>query len=116
VLYNTPNPLDLICCRVARFPDQVRRRGLASAAGSALGAPARRTPGYMLARLVIKNIFPGHSQTGQRGSSRSAQAASHNVLTVTRMLLRAVPTGGQNQKVPLPSCAGAPRQSPGMPS
>jgi hypothetical protein len=38
-----------------------------------------------------------------RGSSISAQAASHNVLTVTRMLLRARVTGGQNQKLPLPS-------------
>jgi hypothetical protein len=51
-----------------------------------------------------------------RGSSMSAQAASHNVLTVTRMLFRAEDTGGQNQKLPLPSSPGKPRQSPGMPS
>ena len=35
----------------------------------------------------------------------SAQAASHNVLTINRMLLRAEGTGGQNQKLPLPSGA-----------
>jgi hypothetical protein len=51
-----------------------------------------------------------------RGNSMSAQAASHNVLTVTRMLFRPEGTGGQNQKVPLPSPPGKPRQSPGMPS
>src|SRR4029079_11549944 len=51
-----------------------------------------------------------------RGSSISAQAASHNVLTVTRRLFRAEATGGQNQKLPLPSSPGKPCQSPGMPS
>jgi hypothetical protein len=40
----------------------------------------------------------------------SAQAASHNVLTVTRIALRAGGTGGQNQKLPLPSWPGKPRQ------
>jgi hypothetical protein len=45
----------------------------------------------------------------------SAQAASHNVFTVTRMLFRAEGTGGQNQKLPLPSSPGKPCQSPGMP-
>ena len=45
----------------------------------------------------------------------SAQPASHNVLTVTRMLLRAEGTGGQNQKVPLPSHPGKPRQQIGGP-
>ena len=56
------------------------------------------------------------SRSCHRGSSMSAQAASHKVLTVTRMLLRAEGTGGQNQKLPLPSSPGKPCQSPGMPS
>jgi hypothetical protein len=46
----------------------------------------------------------------------SAQAASHNVLTVTRMLFRAEGTGGQNQKLPWPSLPGKLCQSPGIPS
>ncbi len=50
-----------------------------------------------------------------RGSSSSAQAASHNVLTVTRRRLRAMGTGGQKKKLPVPSFPGKPRQSPGMP-
>jgi hypothetical protein len=94
---------------------RLRRRKPSVCGGLCAGGPARGTPGRMLARLVIKT-FPGHLRTGQRGSSRSAQAASHNVLTVTRMLLRAAPTGGQNQKVPLPSWPRPPRKSPGMPS
>jgi hypothetical protein len=40
--------------------------------------------------------------------STSAQAASHRVLTVTRSCRACGPTGGQNQKAPLPSCAGDP--------
>src|ERR1700741_4253841 len=54
------------------------------------------------------------ADSSYRGSSSSAQAASHNVLTVTRMLLRAVGTGGQKKKLPVPSFPGEPRQSPGM--
>jgi hypothetical protein len=40
--------------------------------------------------------------------STRAQAASQRVLTVTRSYLAWGSTGGQNQKVPLPSCAGDP--------
>ena len=64
-------------------------------------------------RFSCKTI--GHSNY-HRGNSMSAQAASHNVLTVTRRLFRPEGTGGQNQKVPLPSSPGKPCQSPGMPS
>ena len=64
-------------------------------------------------RFSCKTI--GHSNY-HRGNSMSAQAASHNVLTVTRMLFRPEGTGGQNQKLPLPSSPGKPCQSPGMPS
>jgi hypothetical protein len=46
-------------------------------------------------RLPLQNR--GRSDC-HRGSWMSAQAASHSVLTVTRMLLRAEGTGGQNQK------------------
>jgi len=41
-----------------------------------------------------------------RRSAMSAQAASHRVLTVSRMLIRVASTGGQNQKLPLPSPPG----------
>lgn len=44
----------------------------------------------------------GECQVCHRGKSISAQAASHKVLTVTRMLLQAGFTGGQSQKLPLP--------------
>ncbi len=46
----------------------------------------------------------------------SAQAASQRVLTVTRSCLACRPTGGQNQKAPLPSSAGDWLASPGIPS
>ena len=42
--------------------------------------------------------------------------ASRGPVVVTRRLFRAEATGGQNQKLPLPSSPGKPRQSPGMPS
>ena len=45
--------------------------------------------------------------------SSSAQAASHSVLTVTRIRFAAGGTGGQNQKPQLPS--GDPPPLPGMP-
>ena len=48
--------------------------------------------------------------------STSAQAASHTVLTVTRSCLACGPTGGQNQKAPLPSCSADTVPWPGPPS
>lgn len=46
----------------------------------------------------------------------SAHAASHRVLTITRMRFIAGAIGGQNHKLPLPSSDWEPCQLPGMPS
>ena len=43
------------------------------------------------------------AEGSQRGNSISAQAASHGVLTLTRMFLRSWGTGGQSQKLPDPA-------------
>jgi hypothetical protein len=76
-------------------------------------AARRMRPG---ARLIPhRNQMQPGDRLPNRGNSSSAQAASHNVLTVTRMRLRAVGTGGQKKKLPVPSFPGKPRQSPGMP-
>ena len=64
---------------------------------------------------VPNSALLGGADGSYRGNSSSAQAASHNVLTVTRMRLRAVGTGGQKKKLPVPSSPGKPRQSPGTP-
>jgi len=75
------------------------------------------TTDYQLAvtSCTLSSQNPLVTADRHRGSSMSAQAASHKVLTVSRMLLRAEGTGGQNQKLPRPSPPGKPCQSPDLP-
>ena len=65
--------------------------------------------------LAVAHAYPHRTGLNGRdrpGISSSAQAASHSVLTVTRIRFAAGGTGGQNQNSWLPS--GLPPPSPGM--